>query len=75
MTSAADAITAGGPAAKAGVQPGDVITGFEGKRIRTPDQLIVSIRARAVGETVTLTVERDGKQIDLKMTLEAEPDK
>ena len=74
MSSASDAITAGGPAAKAGVQPGDVITGFEGKRIRTPDQLIVSIRARAVGETVTLTVERDGKQIDLKMTLEAEPD-
>ena len=75
VSSASDAITAGGPAAKAGVQPGDVITGFEGKRIRTPDQLIVSIRARAVGETVTLTVERGGKQIDLKMTLEAEPDK
>ena len=40
-----------------------------------PDQLIVSIRALAVGETVTLTVERDGKQIDLNMTLEAEPEK
>jgi putative serine protease PepD len=67
-------VTAGGPAAKAGVKPGDVITGFEGKRIRTPDQLIVSIRSRAVGDTVTLTVERGGKQIDLRMTLEAEPD-
>ena len=43
-------------------------------RIRTPDQLIVSIRSRAVGDTVTLTVERGGKQMDLKMTLEAEPD-
>ena len=74
VSSASDAITAGGPAAKAGVQPGDVITGFEGKRIRTPDQLIVSIRSRAVGDTVTLSVERDGKQIDLKMTLEAERD-
>jgi putative serine protease PepD len=69
------AVTAGGPAAKAGVRPGDVITSFEGKRILTPDQLIVSIRALAVGETVTLTVERDGKQIDLNMTLEAEPEK
>ena len=68
------AITAGGPADKAGVKPGDVITGFEGKRIRTPDQLIVSIRSRAVGDTVTLTVKRDGKQIDLQMTLEADPD-
>ena len=75
VSSASGAITAGGPAAKAGVRPGDVITAFEGKRILTPDQLIVSIRARAVGDTVTLTVERDGKPIDLKMTLEAEPEK
>ena len=71
----AGAVTASGPAAKAGVQPGDVIIGFEGKRVRTPDQLIVSIRARAVGETVTLKVTRDSKQIDLKMTLEAATDK
>ena len=70
-----DAVTAGGPAAKAGVQPGDVITAFEGKRIRTPDQLIVSIRARAVGDTVSLQVERDGQQIQLRMTLEADPGK
>jgi putative serine protease PepD len=69
----ADAVTAGGPAAKAGVKPGDVVVGFEGKRIRTPDQLIVSIRARAVGDTVKLKVERDGKEIELAMTLEADP--
>ena len=70
-----DAVTSGGPAAKAGVKPGDVIVGFEGKRVRTPDQLIVSIRSRAVGDTVTLTVQRAGRQFDLKMTLEAEPAK
>ena len=71
----ADAVTAGGPAAKAGVKAGDVIIGFEGKRIRTPDQLIVSIRARAVGDTVSLKVQRDGKELDLQMTLEADPAK
>jgi putative serine protease PepD len=70
---AADAVTSGGPAAKAGVRAGDVIVGFEGKRIRTPDQLIVSIRARAVGDTVTLKVERGGKDLELQMTLEADP--
>jgi putative serine protease PepD len=72
---AADAVTAGGPAAKAGVKAGDVIVGFEGKRIRTPDQLIVSIRARAVGDTVSLKVQRDGKELELQMTLEADPAK
>lgn len=68
------AVTPDGPADKAGVQPGDVIVSFEGKPIRTPDQLIVSIRALAVGETVTLTIERDGQQRELQMTLEAQPD-
>jgi putative serine protease PepD len=72
---APDAVTSGGPAAKAGVKAGDVIIGFEGKRIRTPDQLIVSIRARAVGDTVSLKVERDGTELELQMTLEADPAK
>ena len=68
-----DAVTPNGPAAKAGIRPGDVIVGFEGKRVRTPDALVVGIRARAVGDTVTLTVERDGKEITLKMVLGADP--
>ncbi|MFC7595204.1 trypsin-like peptidase domain-containing protein [Terrabacter sp. GCM10028922] len=68
-----NAVTAGGPAAKAGVKAGDVIIAFEGKRIRAADQLIVSIRARAVGDTVSLRIERDGQQLELRMTLEADP--
>jgi serine protease Do len=68
-------IEPGGPAEKAKIDVGDVIVGFEGKRIRTPDQLIVSIRARAVGDTVSLKVQRDGKELELQMTLEADPAK
>jgi putative serine protease PepD len=68
-----DAVTSGGPAAKAGVKAGDVIVGFEGKRIRTPDQLIVSIRSRAVGDTVSLKVQRGSQELELRMTLEADP--
>ncbi len=73
VSTGADAVTSGGPAARAGVRSGDVIVGFEGRRVRTPDQLIVSIRARAVGDTVTLTVDRDGAKVDLRMRLEADP--
>jgi putative serine protease PepD len=68
-----DAVTRNGPAAKAGIRPGDIIVAFEGKPVRTPDALIVAIRARAVGDTVNLTVKRDGKEIELKMVLEADP--
>jgi putative serine protease PepD len=68
-----NAVTPNSPAAKAGIKPGDTIVAFEGKRVRTPDALIVAIRARAVGDSVTLTVERDGQEIDLTMVLEADP--
>ncbi|WP_344057767.1 S1C family serine protease [Terrabacter lapilli] len=73
VTDEPGAVTAGGPADKAGVKPGDVVVGFEGKRVRTPDQLVVSIRARAVGDTVTLKVKRGDAELELRMTLEADP--
>ncbi|HET9632722.1 MAG TPA: trypsin-like peptidase domain-containing protein [Terrabacter sp.] len=73
VTDQPGAVTAGGPADKAGVKPGDVVVGFEGKRVRTPDQLVVSIRARAVGDTVTLKVKRGDAELELRMTLEADP--
>lgn len=71
---ASDAVTPEGPAAKAGVKPGDVIVSFEGKPVRTPDQLVVSIRSRAVGDSVKLGIERDGQEVELQMKLEANPD-
>lgn len=69
------AVVPGGPADKAGVEPGDVITELDGRRITGPDQLITRIRAKAVGDKVTLTIQRDGKQQDLSMTLEAAEEK
>lgn len=65
------AVVAGGPADKAGIKPGDLITEMDGQRITDLDQLITRIRAKAVGDKVTLKVRRDGKDQDLSMTLEA----
>ena len=64
------AVTPGGPAAKAGLRAGDVITAFEGRPINDPDALVVAIRARPVGSSVTLTVLRDGTARDVKMVLQ-----
>lgn len=61
----------GGPADKAGIQPGDVIVEMDGRRISGIDQLVVRIRAQAVGDKVTLKVLRDGEEHELTMTLEA----
>ena len=68
------AVTPDGPAAKAGLKAGDVITAFEGRPISDPDALVVAIRARPVGSTVTLTVLRDGKPRDVKMVLQGRSD-
>ena len=51
-----DAVTPDGPADVAGIRPGDVITGFNGRPVTEPDELIVGIRAQEPGDTVTLTV-------------------
>lgn len=55
------AITAGGPAAKAGLRAGDLITAVDGMKINTPEELIVEIRTHNVGDEVTITYIR-GKQ-------------
>lgn len=66
-----DPVVPGGPADKAGIEPGDVITKIDGRRVSDNDQLVVRIRAKAVGDTVRLTVERGGAERELTMTLEA----
>ncbi len=64
-------VTPGGPAEKAGIRPGDVIVGFEGRPVTEPDQLIVAIRAQAPGDTVTLTVRRGDEERDVDVVLDA----
>jgi putative serine protease PepD len=58
----ATSILPGGPAAKAGLRPGDLITAIDGLKINTPEELIVEIRTHNVGDEVTITYLR-GKTI------------
>ncbi len=66
-------VTPGGPADKAGIRAGDVITAIDGRPVTAPDELIVAIRAQAVGDTVTLTVRRGGSEREVRVTLVAAP--
>ena len=63
----------GTPAAKAGLKVGDVIVAVNGKPVDSADSLIGHVREKTTGDTVTLTVLRDGKSIEVKATLAAKP--
>lgn len=62
-------VTAGSPAAKASLQAKDVIVAIDGKPVGGAESLTAYVRGMASGEQVTLTVVRDGKAIDVKVTL------
>ncbi|MBZ9597915.1 trypsin-like peptidase domain-containing protein [Streptomyces erythrochromogenes] len=62
-------VTAGGPGARAGIRPGDVITKVDGQRVRGGDELIIKIRAHRPGDPLTLTVLRDGRERTLDVVL------
>jgi len=55
------AITPNGPASKAGLQPGDVITSIDGAPVKDGDELVAVISAKHPGSTVKIGYERAGK--------------
>jgi putative serine protease PepD len=62
-------VTAGGPAASAGIQSGDVVTKLDDRRVTDASSLIVAIRSHDPGSTVTVTLTRGGATKTLKVTL------
>ena len=59
----------GGPAAKAGLQSGDVITAVNGDAVKDSRDLARKIGSMQPGTKVTLSVRRNGEQKDLAVTL------
>lgn len=57
------------PAAKAGVQAGDIIVSINGKAVSRGRDLRSEVAAAEAGSQLALGVRRDGKTVDLKVTL------
>ena len=83
-----EAVSPGSPAGKAGIQAGDqtvtvqgepftiggdVIVKADNTEIKTADDLIAFLGTKKPGDTITITVERDGKTQELSVTLAERP--
>ena len=62
-------VTSDGPADKAGIKVGDVITAVNGEEISSADGMILAVRSHNIGDTITVTVVRDGESQDIAVTL------
>ncbi len=60
-------IEVGSPAEKAGIRKGDIILKFNGKEITKVKELPAIVAMTPVGETVTVTILRDGKTRDVTL--------
>jgi S1-C subfamily serine protease len=75
-------VVPGSAAAKAGIRPtrregsgrvrlGDVITAIDGKKVESPNELFVLLENYKVGDSVAISLLREGKTIQAKVVLEA----
>ncbi|HEY4011628.1 MAG TPA: trypsin-like peptidase domain-containing protein [Acidobacteriaceae bacterium] len=60
-------VTPGGPAAKAGLQPQDVITSVDGHTVKNGDELVGIISEKQPGSTVRLGILRNGKPMTVEV--------
>jgi serine protease Do len=63
-------VSKGGPAANAGIEPGDVILQFNGKIVSKNDDLPQLVAATAPGTTVPVSILRDGKERTVNVKVE-----
>jgi putative serine protease PepD len=66
-------VTAGGPAAAAGIRAGDVITKLNGDPTVDPSSLFVKTVRMKAGEKVQLDYEREGEKHSASLTLATQP--
>ncbi|MGZ3803660.1 MAG: trypsin-like peptidase domain-containing protein [Pseudobdellovibrionaceae bacterium] len=62
-----------GPADKAGLRPYDIVTEFNGKKIKSSTELVDAVGDSKIGSSVTLKAIRDRKPVTIKLTVLSRP--
>jgi S1-C subfamily serine protease len=66
-------VVANGPADKAGIQPGDVITAVDGQAVSDVEDFLATLRSDHPGQTVTVSFLRGKAKMDAKVVLANRP--
>jgi serine protease Do len=67
-------VTAGSPAARCGLQDGDVLTEIAGQLVKDPRHLQQIVAGLPIGKKTDLAVFRDGARMVLSLTIEEQPE-
>ncbi len=64
-----DIVKKDGPSDKAGLKPNDIVLALNGSPVKDSQDLIAHVADTPVGNSVVLNVDRDGKKLDVKVTI------
>ncbi|MFD3506211.1 S1C family serine protease [Nocardia sp. NPDC058666] len=65
-------VVPGSPADKAGIVEGDVVVKIGDREVTGPDELVVAVQQHKIGDRVNVQLIRDGRQVDVPVTLESD---
>jgi uncharacterized protein YecT (DUF1311 family) len=67
-------VGAGGPAAKAGFEQGDVVTAIDGKSVEDSSDLVRHLESAIAGTSSDFTIDRQGQSMTVKVMIEVRPE-